>query len=319
MTFETGEFSSDEITATAAALGYNYTDLTFDPTVGGRQTPQFEGRIGLQSLPSGISLCSSDLKSLHDSEHTGLAGRSLALALVLNGHGEGSTFYLDKPVTLGPNSASVISVADTTPITGRYTAGQRVRSLLIRTRPEDISDEAMAEQVESLLRSTSVSMMPVSRRIMSLAEEVATPSCHGVVGQLLAESCAFELLARAFSGFQEQAKALPSHLSYRDRARLQRVRDMIVANPEAHFTLDGLAREAGMSMTVLKTKFSALFGQSVFSFLRDVRLSYAKEGLENEGWSVSQAAHFVGYRHHSNFSTAFRRRYGVSPREFRRG
>ena len=221
-------------------------------------------------------------------------------------------------MSLGQNSATVISVADSASLAGRYKTGQRSRSLLLRTRPEDIADHPVAEKIETLLRSTGISPMPISHRIWSLAEELAVPSAHGVVGRLLAESCALELLARALSMREGHAEASTPTLSHRDHVKVKLVRDMMIASPEASFTLKELAREAGMSMTVLKEKFSTAFGESVFGFLREARLHRAKEGLEKEGWSVSQAAHFVGYRHHSNFSTAFRRRYGVPPKQFRK-
>ena len=318
MTVETGRFTLDGVSRTAEALGYRYTDLASASLVGGRETPVFEGTLGFLSLTSGISLCTGDLTSLYDGEHRGTAERCLGIAIVVNGDGANCSFGLDKPTFIGRNCAAIISVADSAPIAGQYRVGQRWRSLLVRTRPEDIADEAVAERIAALLRSTSVSPLPVSHRIMLLAEELAAPTSDGVVGRLLAESCAFELLARALQALGERPEASAPTLSRRDRAKVQLVRDMMLANPEASFTLQEFAREAGMSITVLKAKFSAVFGQSVFSFLRELRLRHAKEGLEKEGWTVSQAAHFVGYRHHSNFSTAFRRRYGVPPKQFRR-
>ena len=47
-----------------------------------------------------------------------------------------------------------------------------------------------------------------------------------------------------------------------------------------------------------------------------LRLQLACEQLR-QGCSVQQAAHFVGYRHATNFATAFRARYGIAPSELR--
>ena len=67
-----------------------------------------------------------------------------------------------------------------------------------------------------------------------------------------------------------------------------------------------------MSPSTLRAKFQAAYRQSVFSWLRERRLEVARQHLA-QGWSVQQAAHFVGYRHAINFATAFRERYGVAP------
>ncbi|MEP1582208.1 MAG: helix-turn-helix domain-containing protein [Marinobacter sp.] len=47
--------------------------------------------------------------------------------------------------------------------------------------------------------------------------------------------------------------------------------------------------------------------------MRKCRLNLAWHYLE-QGYSVQQAAHRSGYRHATNFATAFRRQFGVSPK-----
>ena len=317
--FETGKFSPEGISRTAETLGCRYQDLAARSSAGDCKTPFFEGLFGFQFLPCGVSLFTSDLKSLRDDTLAGQAERSFTIALPLESTATDYSAVLDKRLHTVPHMGSIISVADSVPIETQYRYGQRSRSLSMRTRPEDIADDAVAERVEALLRLTSISPMSMSRRVMLLAEELISPSSHGVVGRLLAESCALELLAQALLAIERRDEGAPPLLSRRDHVKVRLIRDMMLADPTADFTLRGLAREAGMSMTILKTKFSAVFGQSVISFLRDVRLHHAKEGLEREGWTVSQAAHFVGYKHHSNFSTAFRRKYGAPPKQFRKG
>lgn len=71
-----------------------------------------------------------------------------------------------------------------------------------------------------------------------------------------------------------------------------------------------------MSPSTLREKFRLAYGQSVFDYLRECRLALAHSQLR-EGLSVQQVAAQVGYRHATNFSTAFRQRYGIAPREVR--
>ena len=319
MTFKSGAFSPDEFSSTAESFGYHYKDLAFTSSVGGRETPVFEGVLGLQSLPCGVSLCASDLMSRFDSEHRGAVDRSLTIVVLMDGDKADCTLGHHTQLFFGPPSASVVSVADHELLTGRYKAGQRSQCLLVRARPEDMSDDAVAEQVEARLGGTAVKPMAMSHRAMRLAEELVSPVSEGAVGRLLAESCALEFLARALQTDMEQEDSSAVRLSRQDYVKLLRVRDMLMSQPERNFTLGEIAGEAGMSVTVLKAKFSAVFGQPVFAFLRDVRMHRARDGLENKGWTVSQAAYFVGYRHPTNFSTAFRRKFGIAPKEFRQG
>lgn len=67
-----------------------------------------------------------------------------------------------------------------------------------------------------------------------------------------------------------------------------------------------------MSPSSLRSKFRQRYGCTLFDYLRDCRLALARRYLL-EGHSVQQAAWMCGYQHATNFATAFRRHYGISP------
>lgn len=165
--------------------------------------------------------------------------------------------------------------------------------------------------------ATAIRPLAVSERLRSLAVEIFA-SCHaGPVMRLLAESCALELLARSLTDGAPPGAASDSGVHARDIARIQRVREKLVADLAEDHRLCDLARLAGMSVSSLKAKFPRVVGQSVFAFLRDQRLDRARFGLEAEGWTVKQAAYFVGYAHPANFTRAYRRKFGTVPLESR--
>jgi AraC-like DNA-binding protein len=92
---------------------------------------------------------------------------------------------------------------------------------------------------------------------------------------------------------------------------------MLEQSPEQEYTLGQLATLAAMSQSSLRSKFRQRYGCTLFDYLRDCRLELARRFLL-EGHSVQQAAWMSGYQHATNFSTAFRRRYGISPGELRK-
>lgn len=106
-------------------------------------------------------------------------------------------------------------------------------------------------------------------------------------------------------------------IKHRERERLARLHAELRHNPMADYCLGDLARGTAMSPSSLRQKFSALYGCSIFDHLRHCRLQQAYYALE-KGDSVQQAAHTCGYRHATNFSTAFKRQFGISPAEVRR-
>lgn len=117
---------------------------------------------------------------------------------------------------------------------------------------------------------------------------------------------------------QDPAKPLAAQpqpvIPARDEARLAALHTRLASHPERTYCLSELAREVAMSPSSLRQKFRARYGCSIFDHLRQCRLARAYQALQR-GMSVQQAAHTCGYRHATNFATAFRRRFGIAPHD----
>jgi AraC-like DNA-binding protein len=61
--------------------------------------------------------------------------------------------------------------------------------------------------------------------------------------------------------------------------------------------------------------FKAVYGRTIADYSRELRLQRAREAIERNGASVAQAAYDAGYSNPANFSTAFKRLFGLSPSE----
>lgn len=79
-----------------------------------------------------------------------------------------------------------------------------------------------------------------------------------------------------------------------------------------------LAHELGTNERKLTLAFRRKVGMSVFEYLAELRLETARRLLEGSPLQVQLIADRVGYQNAGDFTRAFRRRYGVSPREYRR-
>ena len=98
-----------------------------------------------------------------------------------------------------------------------------------------------------------------------------------------------------------------------DLRRLNRVLDFIEANLDRTPGLDETARVAGMSVSTLQRHFKRAFGESFLQYVRRRRLERARDALARNELTVGEAAYFAGYRHASNFVTAYRRAFGATP------
>lgn len=81
--------------------------------------------------------------------------------------------------------------------------------------------------------------------------------------------------------------------------------------------LENMAAAAFMSRFYYIKIFKRVYGITPRQYLRDLRLSKAKELLK-QGLSVTRVCYDVGYESLPTFSSAFKRGTGYSPKEFQK-
>lgn len=79
-----------------------------------------------------------------------------------------------------------------------------------------------------------------------------------------------------------------------------------------------LARSAGTNEKKLTELFRQRFGMTAYEYQVDLRLEGARAALAGTVRQIQQIAHLAGYLNASDFSRAFRQRFGLGPREYRR-
>lgn len=97
-------------------------------------------------------------------------------------------------------------------------------------------------------------------------------------------------------------------------AAAQQVLRDTVANPPG---LERLARLLGTNRRRLNEAFQSMCGQPVFGWLREERLRLAYTLVSQSNTAFSQISDTLGYSTHTNFTKAFRSRYGFTPSQVR--
>lgn len=97
-----------------------------------------------------------------------------------------------------------------------------------------------------------------------------------------------------------------------------RIVKMLRGRPQARWSVDAMARCAGMSRTSFTTRFRATTGQPPMAYLTELRLRRAAGYLSTTTKSVREVAHLTGYGNEASFSKAFSRLFGRPPGEYRR-
>jgi pimeloyl-ACP methyl ester carboxylesterase/AraC-like DNA-binding protein len=106
-------------------------------------------------------------------------------------------------------------------------------------------------------------------------------------------------------------------LNVEDIFILYLARDYIQNNFKENLSIKSLSKKFGINDYKIKTGFKLLFDSPVIHFLTAVRLQKACDLLMDPKETISSIAEQVGYTHSNNFSAAFKRKYHLTPLQFR--
>jgi len=156
------------------------------------------------------------------------------------------------------------------------------------------------------------------RRIVELIGEETETDRPGrvLVLERLVEVLLVEALRFRSATAAREEQGLLAGLS--DPALAHTLREMHV-DVARHWTVEQLARSAGMSRAVFAERFARKIGMPPMQYLLEWRIALAKNILRSERASLADVAERVGYQSASAFSTAFTRLTGCSPSAFARG
>ena len=94
--------------------------------------------------------------------------------------------------------------------------------------------------------------------------------------------------------------------------------DFIRENLSGKLSLDRLSAAAHVNKTALKELFARYIQKSPGRYITETRLNYARTLLENSTFSIKMIADLCGYESPFYFSNAFRKQFGLSPRNYRK-
>lgn len=97
-----------------------------------------------------------------------------------------------------------------------------------------------------------------------------------------------------------------------DKARLAEAKKLVEQNLRSPYSLTELSRKTGLNDFKLKKGFKALFGNTVFGYLGELRMDLAYKLLQ-DGRSVGEVAETVGYKNAHHFTAAFKKRFDLLP------
>ncbi|PME63149.1 AraC family transcriptional regulator [Vibrio lentus] len=96
-------------------------------------------------------------------------------------------------------------------------------------------------------------------------------------------------------------------------AKIEDIISYIEINLEQPLSLESIANKFSMSISNLQRRFKQSYNLTINGYIRYRRLDIARQHLERGLVSITEAAYEAGYQHPSNFTSAFKKAFGVPP------
>ena len=127
----------------------------------------------------------------------------------------------------------------------------------------------------------------------------------------------YELLSCYFSTSTENENESCPYIANEETAsKIKHAKQLIIKKMNNPPSLPDLAKEVGLNIKKLKTDFKEFYGVPVFTFLLNYKMELAKKLLLEQKLNVNEIASNLGYSASSHFIAAFKRKYGITPKQF---
>ena len=211
-----------------------------------------------------------------------------------------------------------------------FFAGQHEQSVtllcssqFLKSRFVDVTGE-FPDYVRSFMdgetRKSRQLTMPLRADMAQAAASLLACELSGSLRNLFAEAKAYELLALSIQSVIDTEAGLErrdSGLTTKDVERLEAARRLLERDFLSPPKIADLARSVGLNEAKLMRAFKQVVGTTIFEFTQQMRMELAKKLIETTELSVTEIALEVGYEYSSNFTTAFKRHFGITPKAAR--
>lgn len=127
----------------------------------------------------------------------------------------------------------------------------------------------------------------------------------------------YELLSVYFSNITEENSDFCPYITNEEVVgKIKMAKEIVINNMNNPPSLSDLAKEVGLNIKKLKSDFKEFYGVPVFSFLLNYKMELAKKLLQENKLNVNEISSHLGYSSSSHFIAAFKRKFGITPKQF---
>ncbi|WP_396210843.1 helix-turn-helix transcriptional regulator [Flavobacterium sp.] len=127
----------------------------------------------------------------------------------------------------------------------------------------------------------------------------------------------YELLSLYFNRSEDpNAEQCPFLIDEENVLKIKKAKEIIIQKMSEPPGLEELAEQVGLSLKRLKMGFKQIYGDTVYGFLFDYKMDYARQLLDSGSYNVNEVGLKIGYSTGSHFIAAFKKKFATTPKKY---
>jgi AraC-like DNA-binding protein len=279
-------------------------------------SPLMDGMIMTEVLTSGMTFHMVDAKALHDFGFDAEFSPNFKIALMFSGDMRFQFGEQKRYMEESKKVAKVMNFSEVETCSLSAKAEEHRSALYLSVEPDwfeknGIESPKLKQQLGEHL---DLKDFVLPDRLWAHAQQLLNQHDQSYINRMSREGFALSLMSTWLEALEDKE---PENLRPESR-RVNQFRDLLNSDDVLTMTLGDISHQLGMSSATLQRYAHEHLHMSLTQYLRKRRLDLAKVALHQDGVSIIEAALLAGYNHSSNFTTAFKRQFGVSPAESHR-
>lgn len=140
---------------------------------------------------------------------------------------------------------------------------------------------------------------------------------HPSIKNLYYRGKGYELLSLYFNRTEDpNAEQCPFLIDEENVMKIRKAKEIIISNMAEPPGLQELADQVGLNLKKLKMGFKQIYGDTVYGFLFDYKMNYARKLLDSGSYNVNEVGLKIGYSTGSHFIAAFKKKFATTPKKY---
>ena len=173
------------------------------------------------------------------------------------------------------------------------------------------------QRTAQLLNKNGIQLLshrPISPQAIHAAQQLLNCNESKETSRIFMHGQVMSLLAFELSHLCNDNRLNSTGFNQTDAAIANSARNILFKEFKHPPSVEKLSKRVGTNQFKLKKLFHHFFDNTPYGLLLEIRMNKAYQLLESKQCQVGIAAYSVGYSHASNFSAAFTKYFGISPK-----